>query len=75
VLIRDEVCGNGDWAQALAAIEGFALLMKSARTAVKAMEMFESLAGEVEHEQCDLDRLTELAERTEEDARHEDGGE
>ena len=73
VIVRDEKCSDGDWMKALAAIEGYELLMKGARAAVEAMERFESLREEVEYEGCDLDRLAEQAERTEEEAKEEDG--
>ena len=52
VLVRDEACSDSDWVKALAAMEGFELLMKSARAAVAAMEEFEGLREEVEYEGC-----------------------
>jgi hypothetical protein len=73
VLVRDDECSDSDWIKALAALDGFELLMGSARAAVAAMEEFEGLREEVEYEGYDLDRLAEQAARTEEEAKEEDG--
>jgi hypothetical protein len=73
VLVRDEACSDSDWVKALAAIDGFEMLMRSARAAVVAIEEFEGLREEVECEGSDLDRLAKKAERTAEEAKEEDG--